>query len=78
MGGGAPRSSCLGGEVYFLSGAQPIHRFVSSASDSESIPLKHHLHSTSKLDRRDCRSDRDPVRPQIPQRLRRRTRFFFS
>jgi len=34
MGGGAPRSSCLGGETYFLSGAQPIHRFVSSASDS--------------------------------------------
>ena len=35
MGGGAPRSSCLGGEASFLSGAQPIPRVASSASDSE-------------------------------------------
>jgi len=66
MGGGAPRSSCLGGEGYFLSGAQPLHRLVSSASDSESIPLKRRPYSTSK-------SALEPL-----GRSRKVTRFFFS
>jgi PadR family transcriptional regulator, regulatory protein PadR len=38
MGGGAPRSSCLGGEAYFLSGTLPIHRVASAASDLEQYP----------------------------------------
>src|SRR5215831_8063606 len=83
MGGGAPRSSCLGGEGYFLSGAQPTHRFVSSASDSESIPLKHHPHSTSKLDLGDHRYDHGSIRPRAPALTKNGpllflvTRFFF-
>jgi len=49
MGGGAPRSSCLGGEVYFLSGAHPAHRFVSSASDSESTQAPPSLYLRTRL-----------------------------
>jgi hypothetical protein len=77
MGGGAPRSSCLGGEGYFLSGAQPTHRFVSSASDSEayrsSTTLTLPQNSTSET----TVTIMVPFGPE-PRRLRRMAHSFFS